>query len=84
MEQAKQGNVSPPLPIPEGLAWRSIEEMPVTEGEWRKVERYACRECNEPAYINPYTDIIWGCKKCGYTTLAAFYGFFESVFIERM
>ena len=57
-----------PLPKPEGMTKEKIEAMKVNEGEWRENSDFVCRICKEPAYLHPYTNQIWGCKKCGYTT----------------
>ena len=57
-----------PLPIPEGMSKESIEAISVNEGEWRKAAGFICRNCKSPAFSNPYTNWIWGCRNCGFTT----------------
>lgn len=57
-----------PLPMPEGMTKKEMDAMRVNEGEWRKSDKFVCCTCGEPAYLHPYTNHIWGCKKCGFTT----------------
>jgi ribosomal protein L37AE/L43A len=45
-----------------------IRFLPVTEGEWRQSETFVCRTCGHPAFYHPYTNRIWGCATCIYTT----------------
>jgi ribosomal protein L37AE/L43A len=46
--------------------------MTVEDGEWRELTDFLCRICGKPAYMSPYTNSIWGCKHCGYTTRSVF------------
>ena len=43
---------------------------------WRVEPRFNCRTCHQPARIHPYTDRIWGCLTCGFTT-ASDSGYFQ-------
>ena len=56
------------------------EEVPrkVTDGKWRMEPFFQCRGCKEVAYLHPFTNRIWGCKKCKYTTASV------SVFFEEL
>lgn len=66
-----------PLPVPEGMTKECFESMPVSRGEWRKSEDFACCQCGDPAYLHPHTNKIWGCKKCQFTTYSVSVYFFE-------
>jgi len=57
-----------PLPIPEGMTQEQIEAMTINDGKWRWSYDFVCRTCGGSAYLHPYTNSIWGCKKCGTTT----------------
>ena len=57
-----------PLPTPEGMTKEEIEAMKVNQEDWRESDEFVCCTCGEPAYSHPYTNLIWGCNKCGYTT----------------
>lgn len=46
---------------------RYMETMPVTQGKWRRSEKYVCRTCGGPAYVHPLTAEILGCKTCRFT-----------------
>ena len=59
-----------PLPTPKDVTKEMIDNMKVTDGEWRESPGFVCQACENPAYYHPYSDTIWGCKKCGYTTYA--------------
>jgi hypothetical protein len=61
-----------PRPLPKGLTEEDLSEMTVNDGAWREHLTHYCRHCGAPAYLNPYTNSIWGCKECGYTTTAVF------------
>ncbi len=61
-----------PLPIPPDMAQWQIDQMRVMDGEWREDPDYLCRQCGSVAYLNPYTNDIWGCKKCQYSTRSVF------------
>ncbi len=50
----------------------------VTEGKWRLEPGFICRTCQEMAYLHPFTNRIWGCKKCEYSTASPSI-FFQSV-----
>lgn len=54
--------------VPDGLDKAGIEAMTVLSGEWRICDDFACARCGHPAFFNPYTNLIWGCKLCGFTT----------------
>ncbi|MFZ5559838.1 MAG: hypothetical protein ACOZAL_03525, partial [Patescibacteria group bacterium] len=69
-KEVKMAEPLKPLPIPEGMTNEEIDAMRVNEGEWRKSFNFVCCTCGQPAYLHPYTNVIWGCKKCGYTTYA--------------
>lgn len=56
------------LPMPPDKTWEKVRDIDVTEGEWRKNDAFVCRTCRESAFTHPYSNAIWGCKKCGYTT----------------
>lgn len=63
--------MSKTLPIPEGMTEKEIEAIKVTEWGWRKSEQnFVCKLCGNPAYLNPLTNEIWGCKTCDLTTRA--------------
>ena len=53
-----------PCPIPESDRDSAILTWPIDVGTWRKSPHFVCIRCGEPAYLNPYTNFIWGCKKC--------------------
>lgn len=57
-----------PLPIPEGVTKEEIDEMIVSEGLWRESPDFNCTDCLQPAYYHPYTNHIWGCVNCGFST----------------
>jgi len=62
-----------PLPIPEGALWddghgKGLACLNVTEDGWRRFPDFICRKCESPAFSHPYSNRIWGCKKCGFTT----------------
>lgn len=57
-----------PADIPDGLDKAGLEAMTVDDGEWRVCEDFACAACGSPAYLHPYTNWIWGCKRCGFST----------------
>lgn len=59
--------MKPPLPTPEGFTKKEIEAIPVTEGEWRENEDFL-HSCGAPALCHPYTNQIWGCRPCCFTT----------------
>jgi len=71
-----------PLPIPEGMTKEQIDAMTVNEGEWRENPDFVCCTCGEPAYSHPYTNLIWGCKKCGYTTYSVSV-YFRPVYLRK-
>jgi hypothetical protein len=52
------------VPLPEK---KDIKEIKVNEGSWRRKLDFKCVQCNGDAYLHPYTNSIWGCKKCGFT-----------------
>lgn len=43
--------------------------MQVTEPGWRIAEGFVCH-CGAPALNHPYTNEIWGCLACGYSTMS--------------
>lgn len=51
----------------------------VDDGEWREDRFFVCLTCHESCYLHPYTNRIWGCKKCGYTTASpsVYFGKFD-------
>lgn len=57
-----------PIPMPEGMNWNMLNMMSVSEGEWRVCGDFECTRCHGPAYLHPYTNEIWGCLNCGFTT----------------
>lgn len=57
-----------PFLMPEGMKKEEMEAIPVNKGEWRRVSDFICRSCQDPAFLHPYTNWIWGCKSCGFTT----------------
>ena len=59
-----------PLPMPSGITKNDLESMKISDGEWRKSFEFLCVHCKEPAYLHPFTNEIWGCKKCGFTTFS--------------
>ena len=64
------------LPLPRGEAWGpKYAAMRVTDGEWYPIEGYVCRWCGGTAYRHPYTQKIWGCKACGYTSASLYIHF---------
>lgn len=63
--------LKPPQPLPEGVAWEQAKLLKVSDGEWRRNEKYVCRTCGQPSYMHPNTNSIWGCKECGMTTASA-------------
>lgn len=52
-----------------GKTREEIEQMPVSP-EWRKSNDFVCKRCEDSAYIHPFTDWIWGCRRCGTRTRA--------------
>lgn len=57
-----------PTSIPEGMTKQEIDEMMVTEEVWRENADYVCTDCMQPSYCHPYTNKIWGCLNCGFST----------------
>jgi len=35
---------------------------------WQVEPGFNCRTCHQPARVHPYTNRIWGCLTCGFTT----------------
>jgi len=59
--------------------WNKVEVLrKVTEGGWRKSPNFRCKECKDVAHLHPFTNRIWGCKTCGYTTASV------SVYFEEI
>lgn len=56
------------VPIPDGMTKQEIDEMVVTEGVWRENVDYICIDCLQPSYCHPYSNKIWGCLNCGFST----------------
>ena len=56
----------------------AIESIEINEGKWRKLSDFVCNKCGQPAYANPYTDSILGCKKCNFATRSVFM-YFHSI-----
>ncbi len=73
-----------PQPVPDGLDANGLIAMSVDDGEWRKNEEFACRECGEPAFLNPYSNQIWGCKCCGFTTQSPKYFFWSLLGLDSL
>lgn len=59
-----------PLPMPVGMTRVEIEGMTINEGGWRESNEFVCAECQAPALLHPYTNMIWGCRPCGFTTFS--------------
>ncbi len=60
-----------PHPMPEGgLTTDQLNRIPVTElvELWRENPKFVCRRCLSNSYMHPYTNWIWGCRKCAFTT----------------
>ena len=57
-----------PEPLPPGKTMRDVRTMPVAEGNWRELQGFVCIACGGPAFLNPHTDGIAGCKTCDFTT----------------
>ena len=59
-----------PLPTTEGWTKDKAESLRINQLEelWRKSDEFVCVACGEPAYLHPYTNHIWGCKRCVFTT----------------
>ncbi len=68
-----------PFPVPGHMDPEQIDGMRVTDGMWREDRNYHCRQCNSPAYLNPYTNAVWGCRKCVFTTRSVFVYFKPSL-----
>ncbi len=73
--------LNPESPTPTGMSKEQIEKMTVNEGEWRRYDEFECLTCFEPAFCHPYTNLIWGCKKCGITTYSVSVYFGPAVLI---
>lgn len=49
--------------------WERIRRIPVA-ADWKVIPGYLCRSCGDPARRHPETAWIWGCLRCGTTTLS--------------
>lgn len=38
--------------------------------EWLNLVDFRCKKCHTMARVHPNTIQVWGCLKCGYTTMA--------------
>jgi ribosomal protein L37AE/L43A len=67
----ERGRVVAPLQAPDGMTWEVMLAMPVTEGQWREADPlYVCKGCNNTPHLHPYTNYIWGCRTCNFTTMS--------------
>ncbi len=71
--------IEEPFPIPGDMNPEWIDRMQVVDGAWREDRDYRCRRCGAPAYLNPYTNAVWGCRKCVFTTRSVFVHFKPSL-----
>ena len=74
---------SEPLPIPGGMTKEAIDALMVTEGPWRQSDDFVCVTCGKPAFYHPYTNEIWGCKKCGFTTYTVSLSFHQKATVKE-
>lgn len=65
-----------PAEVPDGLDAAGLKAMTVHDGKWRVCEEFVCSSCGNYAHLHPYTNRIWGCKSCDFTTLSPS-GFFK-------
>jgi len=63
-------SVDEPHPMPREMTTAEINAVSVDDYAdlWRKNPSFACRACAEPMYLHPFTNRIWGCKRCRFTT----------------
>lgn len=38
-------------------------------GKWREINSHKCKICGVNAQLNPFTDRVYGCPKCGVRAL---------------
>lgn len=59
------------LPVPKELLGGlggTVRSYSIFEENWRILDEFICRRCGSQAYANPFSNSVWGCKKCGFST----------------
>ena len=59
---------SRPTPSSPQQNWEDIRNIPLSADGWRESRLWVCATCLRPAFYNPHTDILWGCRQCGFVT----------------
>lgn len=57
-----------PRPVPSHLTVEMVS-LEVPDPMWRRHPDYQCQHCYQSAFLNPYTNDIWGCVVCLVTTI---------------
>ena len=58
------------LEKPKEMDPEAVYVLPVDSEEhpYRESKLWLCARCQAPAFYNPYTDSVWGCKQYGTTS----------------
>lgn len=50
------------------MSREEILRMPVDRVEWKRAIDTVCRQCGDPAYVNPHSNRVLGCANCSFST----------------
>jgi len=57
-----------PLTLPPGMSFKRALRTPLKDRRWQESKLWLCLNCGRPAFYHPFTNAVWGCRRCGFTT----------------
>lgn len=57
-----------PLLERSGQPLEEMRTLLLSDPRWYASTDWICAVCHEPAFYHPLTDILWGCRACGFVT----------------